>query len=64
LPSSNGVELVASGVNADIKADFSYKYWITVTGKADIHIKSASFDAEVNLETQKVKDEVAPKLNA
>jgi len=29
---SNGVELIASGVSATISSDFTYTYWITVSG--------------------------------
>ena len=29
---TNGVELIASGVSATISSDFTYTYWITVSG--------------------------------
>lgn len=45
-------------------ADFSYKYFITVTGQADITIKKLSLDIEADLSTQPgdATDELAPKV--
>jgi len=45
-PSHNSVEIAVNGVNATITADFSYTYFITVTGKIDILITDIGMDFE------------------
>ena len=61
---TNGVELAASGVTSVIKSDFSYKYFITVTGQIEIDIKKLGIDIELDLQTQPGTPswETAPKL--
>jgi len=59
---TNGVELFASGAEATISADFSYKYWITVTGEVAIKINKLSVDLECDINTQAVGAETAPLL--
>jgi len=60
---TNGVELFASGVSATISSDFTYTYWITVTGEAAIKINKMSIDFEVDLSEQVAQGgQKAPKL--
>ena len=61
---TNGVELSAQGVSATISSDFSYKYFITVTGEIAIDVKKLGLDLEIDLDTQPGTPswETAPKL--
>jgi len=45
-------------------ADFSYTYWITVTGSADIKVNKMAIDMEIDLSEQPgtPSTEMAPKL--
>jgi hypothetical protein len=46
---NNGAELVATDVPATLSADFSYTYWITVGGTADVKIKKMAIDMEIDV---------------
>ena len=61
---SNGAELVADGVTAHLTADFSYTYWITVTGSADVKVNKMAIDMEIDVSEQAgtPSTEMAPKL--
>merc|ERR1712166_936901 len=61
---SNGAELIADGVTAHMTADFSYTYWITVTGSADIKVNKMAIDMEIDVSEQPgtPSTEMAPKL--
>jgi hypothetical protein len=61
---NNGVELVANQVTAKLSADFSYKYWITVTGTVNIDVKKMGIDMEFDVSEQPgtPATEMAPKL--
>jgi hypothetical protein len=51
VQSSNGVELVCNNVIANMVADFSYTYGITVKGSATINIKKINLDMELDAST-------------
>merc|ERR1712195_153063 len=61
---TNGAELVATGVTAHLTADFSYTYWITVTGSADVKVNKMGIDLEIDISEQAgtPSTELAPKL--
>jgi hypothetical protein len=61
---TNGAELVADGVTAHLTADFSYTYWITVTGSADVKVNKMAIDMEIDVSEQAgtPSTEMAPKL--
>merc|ERR1712195_97153 len=60
---SNGAELVADGVTAHMTGDFSYTYWITVTGSVDVKVNKMGVDMEIDVSEQKsAQGENAPKL--
>merc|ERR1712166_1699250 len=61
---SNGAELLASQVTAQLEADFSYKYFITVGGHASVKVKKMSVDMEFDVSEQPgtPSSEMAPKL--
>jgi hypothetical protein len=61
---TNGAELVATGVTAHLTADFSYTYWITVTGSMDIKINKMGVDMEIDVSKQAAtpSTEMGPKL--
>ena len=61
---TNGVELVANQLTTTITSDFTFKYIITVSGKADIKIKNMGVDLELGLSTQPgtPSSELAPML--
>ena len=61
---SNGAELIADGVSAHLTADFSYTYWITVTGSADVKVNTMGIDMEIDISEQAgtPSTEMAPKL--
>jgi hypothetical protein len=61
---NNGAELIASGVTADLTADFSYKYFITVGGSAHVKVKKMSLDMEIDVSEQPgtPSTEMAPQL--
>merc|ERR1712166_966578 len=61
---TNGAELVATGVTAHLTADFSYTYWITVTGSADVKVNKMGVDLEIDISEQAgtPSTELAPKL--
>jgi len=50
---SNGAELVADGVTAHMTGDFSYTYWITVTGSVDVKVNKMGVDMEIDVSEQK-----------
>jgi len=60
--STQGVELIANGVSATISSNFTYKYWITVSGELAIKINNLGIDMEVDLGIQQVGNEKAPHL--
>ena len=67
LTTSNGAELIVSKSSLTMEADFHYKWTIfTVDGKANINIKQAAIDAELDASTQPSTPEyeLAPKLDA
>jgi len=47
---NNGVELVANQVSAKMSADFSYKYFITVTGTVNVDVKKMGIDMEMDVQ--------------
>jgi hypothetical protein len=49
--SDNAVELVANNLQAKLVCDFTYKYIVTVSGKATITIKKMNADLELALST-------------
>jgi len=61
---ANGLELKANGISVAMDADFTFKYIITIAGKADINITSIGIDFEMDFSTQKANDsaQLAPKL--
>jgi hypothetical protein len=61
----NDMDLVANSLKASLNCDFSYKYGITVTGKADIEIKKLNLDLAIAFGTQpgNPKTELAPYLD-
>jgi len=61
---TNGAELVADGVTAHLTADFSYTYWITVSGSADVKVNKMAIDMEIDVSEQAgtPSTEKAPKL--
>jgi hypothetical protein len=62
---NNGGELTCNDATAHMTADFHYKYlFITVDGKADIHVNKAGVDVEIDAGTQEGTPsyELAPKL--
>merc|ERR1712166_340205 len=61
---SNGAELLADGVTAHLTADFSYTYWITVSGHADVKVNKMALDMEVDVSEQAgtPSTQMAPKL--
>lgn len=60
---NNGVGFTGKNIGATINSDFSYTYFITVTGKAKIVIKDIGLNAEIGLGTQTgTYGELAPKL--
>lgn len=61
---NNGAELLANGVSAHMTADFSYTYFITVTGSADVTVKKLGVDLEIDVSEQPgtPNTEMAPKL--
>lgn len=60
----NGIELKAEKVALTIHSDFTFKYFITVSGVADISISGISVDIEAGLGTQPgtPTSELAPML--
>jgi len=48
----NDMELVAKNLAASLTSDFSYKFGITVKGKADVNIKNMGVDFAIGLSTQ------------
>jgi len=67
LHASNGAELTVSNAQAELTSDFHYKWsFISVDGKADIKIKKAAIDIELDTSTQQSTPayELAPKLEA
>lgn len=61
---NNGAELVADGVTAHMTADFSYTYFLTVTGSADVKVNKMAIDMEIDVSEQPgtPSTEMAPKL--
>jgi hypothetical protein len=61
---TNGAELVADGVTAHLTADFSYTYWITVTGSIDVKVNKMGVDMEFDVSEQPAtpSTEMGPKL--
>jgi len=62
----NGLELTAANIAASMTADFSYSVlFLTVTGTADINIKTMGIDMEIDMSTQPSTPayELAPFLN-
>jgi len=52
LHASNGAELTVSNAQAELTSDFHYKWsFISVDGKADIKIKKAAIDIELDTST-------------
>jgi hypothetical protein len=62
---NNALELVASGVGANITADFKYKYFVTIGGSAKITVKNIGVDAKIGVQTQpgNPSSDLAPKLS-
>ena len=62
----NAVELVADNLQANLVCDFSYKFGLTVKGKANIAIKKMNVDLELGISTQQgtPSTDVAPKILA
>ena len=48
----NGLELMANSVQAKLNTDFTFKYFVTVSGKAAVNIKKLNLDAEFDASTQ------------
>ena len=61
----NGVELKATGITTTMTSDFTFKYIITVSGKANIVIKNMGVDVEFGVTTQPgtPASELAPLLS-
>jgi hypothetical protein len=61
---TNGAELIANEVTAVLTADFSYKYYITVSGSAKVNVKKMGIDMEIDVSEQPgtPSTEMAPKL--
>merc|ERR1712127_659953 len=61
---NNGAELLADGVTAHLTADFSYTYFLTVSGSADVKVNKMSIDMEIDVSEQPgtPSTEMAPKL--
>ena len=60
----NDIDLIANNLQAELTCDFSYKFGITVKGKADITIKKMDLNLDIGLSTQPSKqDELAPELD-
>jgi len=62
----NAVELVADNLQANLVCDFSYKFGLTVKGKANIAIKKMNVDIELGISTQPgtPASDIAPKILA
>lgn len=62
---NNGVELNVENATGKIVADFSYTYFVTVKGTAEIAINKLGVDFDMGLATQPgtPSTELAPKLN-
>lgn len=61
---NNGLELVANQVTAKMQADFSYTYFLTVTGTVNVDVKKMGIDMEIDVSEQPgtPSTEMAPKL--
>ena len=61
---TNGAELLANGVTAHLTADFSYTYWVTVSGSADVKVNKMGIDMEIDVSEQPgtPSTQMAPKL--
>jgi len=60
----NGLELIAKNMQVSLDSDFTFKYIVSVSGKADIKIKKVGIDFEFDLGTQAGNPayELAPML--